>query len=64
MTYSEGLALREQISKKFYEEQIKCSNCSFAGSIMIEKGILISQEECPKCGCKKLSLSVPDYIMK
>lgn len=37
-----------------YSVEVECSNCNFKDTIKIMKGILISGERCPNCGCKTL----------
>jgi len=39
-----------------YKVNVNCSNCGFSGEASFRKGNPISSEECPVCGCVRLSL--------
>jgi|GEM_PF-2539605 len=38
-----------------YKVKIGCKNCGLKKEIEIEKGKEVSDQECPECGCRKLS---------
>jgi predicted nucleic-acid-binding Zn-ribbon protein len=49
---------KEKIMKytkeQHYTITVACSNCGHHGNLTIKKGCYVTDESCPKCGCKNL----------
>lgn len=40
--------------EQHYTITVACSNCGHHGNLTIKKGCYVTDESCPKCGCKNL----------
>ena len=45
-----------------YEIGVVCSNCEYHGPVTINKGILVSNTQCPQCGNKTLRAALPGEV--
>jgi hypothetical protein len=49
----------EKISDANYSIGVVCSNCEYHGPALIEKGTLVSQTPCPRCGNETIRPALP-----
>ena len=50
---------KEKIPDSVYKIGVVCSNCEYHGPATVNKGTLVSQTSCPRCGNKTLRPALP-----